>query len=370
MYAACVDAGSFQERAPSPSSVACDFLIGYRELTRSLGGDADGFLRRAGIDPAVLARKEARVPTAALSDLLERTAAALDCPDFGMRLAEVQGARPFEPLDPLISNAPTVGWVLACACEHSEAYSCGITTTLERDGPEGRIFFRTEIPEEIAGHVQLVEQMALLAHYGVIRLSGGRARAREIWFLHSPRSPTTAYARRFGAPVRFQQDLHGLFLHDADLDAPVVDCNEGVFLLERKNFAARFPPPQIPLATRVRQAVERAFAEGCCTRERVAELMEMHERTLHRRLSASGTSFQDIREQVRRKLVLRYLSEPSLSLTDVTGRLGYSELPVLTRACQRWFKATPAELRRRLMGHPRKSRRPDELPAKSPMRSG
>ncbi len=296
----------------------------------------------------MLNQKTARISMAKVSELLELTSATLQCPDFGMRLAEVQSVHPFEPLDRLIKNAPNVGDVLGCASAHSEAYSCGVTTELERKGPNGQIFFRIEFPEEFADNAQLVELMALLAHYGVLRLSGSRARSREIWFLHAPRARLTTYACRFKARVRFQQDLHGLFFSETDLSAPVVGRDEGAFLKAREDFAARFPAPEVSLATRVRRAVEQAYWEGACTRKRVAELMQTHERTLLRRLSSAGTNFQEIREHVRQKLALRYLAQPNLTLTEVTGRLGYSELPVLARSCQRWFNTPPAKLRRRL----------------------
>ena len=331
-----------------PTFVAAEFLIGYRDLTRSLGGNPELFLEQAGLKPSVLDQVSARIPLELFSDVLETTAEALDCPDFGMRLAEIQSNRPFAPLDRLISNAPTIGDVIALGCGYSEAYTSGITSFLERDKDSGIAFLRVEYPEPLAGKIQLIEQFALLGHNGIIRLSGGKARARGIWFLHAPCAPPVAYARQFRTPIRFRQDIHGLFFSDADMRTQVIGRDEGVFQKERELFAARLPEQPMPIEMRVRLAVERAFVEGSCTRERVAELTEMHERTLHRRLAAAGTSFQEIREQVRRKLALRYLAQPDLPLTDVTGRLGYSELAVLTRSCKRWFKTPPAELRRRL----------------------
>jgi AraC-like DNA-binding protein len=52
-------------------------------------------------------------------------------------------------------------------------------------------------------------------------------------------------------------------------------------------------------------------------------------------------------------LALRYLARADLPLMVVTARLGYSETPVLTRVCRRWFGETPSELRRKLISsHP------------------
>ncbi|MBV1917529.1 MAG: helix-turn-helix domain-containing protein, partial [Sphingomonadaceae bacterium] len=38
-----------------------------------------------------------------------------------------------------------------------------------------------------------------------------------------------------------------------------------------------------------------------------------------------------------------------LSLTDIAGRLGYSELAVLSRSCRRWFGVPPRQLRQTIL---------------------
>ena len=99
----------------------------------------------------------------------------------------------------------------------------------------------------------------------------------------------------------------------------------------------------------VRQAVFRVLTRsGDCTRQNVARVLGFQERTLNRHLSKRGTSFEAIRDEVRRDLAFRYLARVDLPLTEVAGRLGYSELAVLSRCCQRWFGTSPRRLRQSL----------------------
>src|ERR1700677_3264912 len=71
-----------------PAMVQAQSLRGYRELVGDLGGNPPRLLRQTGIDPAALSRLTAFISFEELTDLLERSAAELRCPDFGLRLAE------------------------------------------------------------------------------------------------------------------------------------------------------------------------------------------------------------------------------------------------------------------------------------------
>ena len=71
----------------------------------------------------------------------------------------------------------------------------------------------------------------------------------------------------------------------------------------------------------------------------------MHPRTLQRRLREEGTSFEEIKDDVRRDAAARYLSQPDIPLTKVAALLGYSESSVLARSCRRWFDSSPRKVR-------------------------
>jgi hypothetical protein len=70
--------------------VRAQSALGYRELVRDLGGNPTRLLRLAGIDPAAPNQLTAFVSFESLIGLMERSAAELDCPDFGLRLPERQ----------------------------------------------------------------------------------------------------------------------------------------------------------------------------------------------------------------------------------------------------------------------------------------
>jgi AraC-like DNA-binding protein len=84
----------------------------------------------------------------------------------------------------------------------------------------------------------------------------------------------------------------------------------------------------------------------------VAAHFHAHPRTLQRRLRDEGTSFDLIKDDVRRDAALRYVNDASMPLSRIAALLGYSEPSVLTRSFHRWFASSPRQLRNRLNSRP------------------
>jgi AraC-like DNA-binding protein len=54
-----------------------------------------------------------------------------------------------------------------------------------------------------------------------------------------------------------------------------------------------------------------------------------------------------MKDNVRRDLAHRYLSQPDVPLSQVTALLDYHDQSALSRGCRRWFQVTPGEYRNR-----------------------
>lgn len=87
-------------------------------------------------------------------------------------------------------------------------------------------------------------------------------------------------------------------------------------------------------------------AENNISLNEAADYFRVSERTLQRRLAETGTSLNDLRDEVRRNLAERLLSETDLSAAEIALRLGYSAPSALTRSTLRWFGKTPRDYRR------------------------
>ncbi|MDG2004440.1 MAG: AraC family transcriptional regulator ligand-binding domain-containing protein [Novosphingobium sp.] len=347
-----VSAGG-EQPANGEHSTTARLLLAYQDVVSELGGNPEAWLDEAGIAQGAADDPAAQVPLRSLGQLLEDTAARLNCPDFGMRLAERQSMQAtMQPLDRLFCTAPTVRDAFECCIRHIVAFNSGLIMELEDDfydeGEGGFLHF--QLLDGLSLFPQLLEQLLLLTHHSVLFLSAGFARSRTVWLSHLNIAPPVAYAKRFNTVVKFGQEYDGLFFGNADLASRVADCDSQSFAKEAQIVAERFPAYRKDIDIKVRQAVFRLLTSSeICTRENIARQLGLQERTLNRRLSKRGTSFEAIRDEVRRNLAFRYLARDDLSLTEIAGRLGYSELAVLSRSCRRWFGTAPRRLRQDLL---------------------
>jgi AraC-like DNA-binding protein len=88
----------------------------------------------------------------------------------------------------------------------------------------------------------------------------------------------------------------------------------------------------------------------------VARRLAITPRTLQRRLARAGTSFEALCDQARRAAAETYLTNTTLSISEVTYLLGYSEPTAFHRAWRRWFGGITAQSFRERHSQPNNSR--------------
>ncbi len=324
----------------------------FPELVAELGADPHELLRHAGIEPAELARYAPRLNYRAMIDLLEQAAVRLQRPDFGMLLARRQGGgQVFGPIGVVMRNSGTFGDALQYVSGHIQAYSLATSLPIDRDRASNRVFVGMDILlDGVPNRSQTMEQIMLLAHLNAMEITKGRARVREIRFRHQPVSPPRSYREYFGCDVRFDQPADCLVYTQEDMDAPVVDPDAQHYEMATFFIDTNFPATAAPMHARVRGLVMKLLGMSDCRIERIADDLCLHPRTLHRRLKWENTSFEDIKDEVRRDVALYYLEQTDIPFTRIAEKLGYSETSVLSRSCLRWFGASPRDMRLRLRG--------------------
>jgi AraC-like DNA-binding protein len=324
-------------------------LRGYRELVRSLGGDPARLLRRHHVDAALLAREDALLPLRALVHLLEGTAAALHCPDFGLRLSRTQDISVLGPLAVAMQNATTVAEAMTLGARYLFVQSPGIAFSVFRRSPDhpqwAELRYEILLPQLPATR-QAIDLSIGLAHRVIQVLARERYRLHEVHLPHAPVAPLSVYQRHFGAPVRTARNHASLLLARSTLDAPMQSVNATLRQMAVSYLDVQFPAPGQSVGARVRQAVSRSLGTGHARKDSIAGLLAMHPRTLQRRLGAEGTSFEAIYDAVCRDTVLRNLGGTQMPIGQIADLIGLSRPAALTRACRRWFGATPLQVRR------------------------
>ncbi|MEE4452935.1 AraC family transcriptional regulator [Novosphingobium resinovorum] len=322
-------------------------LCHFTELVRTLGGDQAEMLPLIGISSQDFRDDTTDLTYPQVIRLLAIAARLLDCPDFGMRLALRQrdGAI-FGPLGNTMRNSRTFGDALHFANEHIHAHSRAARMWLRKNSAEGSVFAGHELAFDISGErIQAIEQILLIGHLGAMDMTGGYARARRIHFRHEPLSAVGDYRRYFGCDVVFGEPADGITFSDRDLASPILSQNAQVHGALVAYIEKHFPRQRAPFHTEVRGLIMRRLTQGDCAASEVARALSIHHRTLRRRLNQEGTSFQEVKDDVRRDLTLYYLQQTNLDFRGISEKLGFAEQAVFSRSCRRWFGQSPTQLR-------------------------
>lgn len=97
----------------------------------------------------------------------------------------------------------------------------------------------------------------------------------------------------------------------------------------------------VPSSERVKTILLSALDQQLPSIDQTAEQLQCSTRTLQRRLREEGTSFQNILEDIRRELAIRFVKKRQNKLTEIASFLGYSDPRVFRRAFKRWTGFTP-----------------------------
>lgn len=330
--------------------VRAEALRGFRELANELGGDSDALLRAAGLDPDALVDSDAYISYRRVVAVVEKAAAELNCPDFGMRLAQRTGAGMLGPLSVAMHHASTVREAIAIGQRFFHFHNPSVViahTRFDETNDLISIDVRMRRPPK---HPQTFERGVATLHNFLITVCGPAYKPREVRFAHAPLSPLSVYRAVFGVTPLFGLPEAGVVLARALIDAPLAGSNPQVRRIA-EHFLESVAPPAMrneeELTPRARQIIARLLRAGEFAQADVAQVFGLHERTLQRRLRAEGTSFDALRDEARRDWAQTLLAQRNVPLSHIAEVLGYAEASAFTRASQRWFGAAPRDVRKK-----------------------
>ena len=326
--------------------VRADFWQGLPETIRHLGGSPEAVLSAAHISAEDLLDSDAYLKMASLLDALEIAARRMERPDLGLIWGDRYASKNERALRLAIVNAPTAREGLQVGRDYMHIYfpSFSGDVTPSPDADIDLVTVTFDLPDRPGAHI-FHEFIAATLNRRMIEMCGEDYRAAGILFLHAPISPIEAYMETFRILPRFESGSTGLAIERRWLDAERTGRSEDVYALALKLLSKESPPRDMPITATVAGLVNNMIQSGDCSAAEAAKTLCLHERTLQRRLREEGTSFEQIKDDARRRYALSELERGQASILDIALSLGYSGTSPFTRACRRWFGKPPTQLR-------------------------
>lgn len=325
-----------------------DSFTGLAELADALGRPLEPMLRRHGFTLDTLKDPEAIISYADLCRLFEACAIEWDCPDFGLRLARVQNLNILGPVGLVARLSDTVGEALTAMADRMAIHSTGYEATLDAgDVVKQRPACITYAPKPGSGAGAQMVELALGIGKNVLATATGLPRFKpwRVSFQHAAPLDCKPARLFFGAPVSYQEDRNALYFDPAILAQPTAIRDKTYEPIIRAYLEQIKPKTEQDIVSTTRELIGKMLATGRCSRETVAACMHLHPRTLQRRLSKQGASFNALLDDYRKTLALDLLNRGTMPLVRIADTLGYADQSSFHQAFKRWTQTSPVKLR-------------------------
>lgn len=316
-------------------------------------------LRRAGLPADLFAREKVLVSTEELFGLYRALAEASGDPAVGLRLGTEDRIELYDPITLAAVSARSLRDALERLARYKQL-TCPEAIDLEETGGECRVQFRWLLAEETEPPVLIdvcFAAVSRLAHRG----SGGEIAPRRIELRGTSRK-RDVYEAHFGCPVRVGARRNTLVFGSADLDRPFLTHNADLFAAVAPQLEAELARSRSSkeIGEQVKGVLKRLLAGRRPGLEDVARELNTSSRTLQRRLTGSGATFQQLTQEARRELARHYLLHSTLELNQTAYLLGYEDAHSFFRAFNEWEGTSPGAWRAR---HARAVPEPAAVPA-------
>ncbi|MES2041290.1 MAG: AraC family transcriptional regulator [Pseudomonadota bacterium] len=171
-----------------------------------------------------------------------------------------------------------------------------------------------------------------------------------VYFRHAAPDDLQEHHRLFGKEVHFDATLNCARFPTALLSWPVPNADVSMYpvlqhhaeqLLRQKQQAQQ----DGGIIAQVRAAISNTLAQDQARLPLIAQELLLSQRTLQRKLSEAGISFQQILDQTRKDTAIDYLLQTGFSLADIAFLLGYQEQSAFNHAFKEWTGISPGAYR-------------------------
>ena len=302
-------------------------------------------LERAGINPAVMDNKTQRVHTDQVARLFKTVQESLDDEFMGFTQTNCKVGL-FATMAELVSHCSTLGELLEKAVNFYNLISDDIPMRLSRSRGSAVLSFKMAKPELDPEHF-MAEFWLVIWHRFPSWYIGQPIRLQETHFTFGAPKHRDELQIMFPADLHFNSRANRLIFDTQYLDKPLLRSAQ-----ELAQFVENAPADvmTIPGSDSTLEAqIERIITQRHPDRlifvpiHKMAAELHISSQTLHRRLKESATSYQKIKDNLRREVAIQKLVIERLSVEQVAEIVGFTESRSFTRAFKHWTGLTPRE---------------------------
>ncbi|BFM15428.1 AraC family transcriptional regulator [Maricurvus nonylphenolicus] len=334
---------------PSTYTTIGGFPLMVAKALDSYGIDGNAVLARCNIDPQLLSDPDFRVPIDQLGKLLEVSIAETGDPAFGLKAGTFVCPTTFHALSMSMWLSSSLKDAFDRAVSYGQLLSDAGTSGVEVG--EDEYCYWTELASPEQDFVHTIQVAAMDALYSAVvtlcrTLCNDSFAPKRVSFMRDEPEDIKPYQDFFRCPLEFSHPRIALCFDKATFDKPLPTGHPELLkhsdhvIIESMN---RFDKQDI--VGRLRAKLLERLPSGKPTQKDIAFSMNTSLRSLQRKLSEQGLTYEQVLEDVRRDLAQKYMAQPHLSIGEISYLLGFGSQTNFARAFKSWMGVTPREYR-------------------------
>lgn len=313
------------------------------EAAADRGADPDRLLRGAGLRHGGLDLLE-RIPSSTVRRIWDLTIDATGDRCFGLHVGGRLRPGAYHVLGHALLASPTLQDAAQLTVRYHRMVSDAGRLSFTRHADRAALTYRRFTPP---GDADVQQTEAVVA--GIVTaarwLSPDGWQATRITFTHpAPEEGTGPWEAALGAPVTFGASENRMEWTLGQMDAPLPYGDPALLGMYRGYadgiLAGLHPHGRLPVSRRAAAWLSRQDL-ATVRPDDLARALHMSGRGLRRALQEDGTSWRLLLDEARHRLAVRWVGDGARTLGEIARRLGYSDVPSLVRAFNRWEGMPP-----------------------------
>ena len=193
----------------------------------------------------------------------------------------------------------------------------------------------------------IVEFFLLIWHRFSIWLVGQKVPLKYANFSYPAPGHVKEYSLLFPCHCRFDQTENSIIFNRSALSLPVKQQDRELKKFLKNSPADLLSKPMFhsTFTTQVMNFMGEKTIETMPPIEQVAEYFTMSSRNLRRRLKEESSSYQSIKDTLRKNHAMKLLNNNTLAINQISREVGFNEPAAFTRAFKQWTSKTPKQYR-------------------------
>jgi AraC-like DNA-binding protein len=313
---------------------------------KELGLSPEAALRRANLPLGLFNADKILVSTEEFFALHRGMAEASNDPGFGLKLGTEERVERYDPVKIAAISARSFRDAIERISRYKQL-TCPEEIRVNEQGNESAVQFVWLLAHE--NEPPFLVDVCFAWIVSLVRRGTGRPLSPKRVEFQRPPAHRETYETHFGCPVKFKADRNALIFSKADMELPFVTYNADLLGVVAPQLEAELTEQlsqnTISISQQAKGILKQLLAGHRPGIEDLARELHLSTRTLQRRLTEQGLTFQRLLDEARRELARHYLLYSSRELNETAYLLGYEDANSFFRAFYHWEGTSPGRWR-------------------------